>query len=442
MIERKIQQFIDHERLLTRDGLHLVALSGGADSVAMMQVLLRLGYNVEAMHCNFHLRGEESNRDEEFCRDLCAKNNVPLHIAHFDTKTYAQLHKVSIEMAARDLRYNYFRQILTDLEAESICVAHHKDDSAETLLMNIIRGTGLKGLTGIRPRNGVIMRPMLCVERSEIEDYLSVTGQDYVNDSTNFVDDVTRNKIRLNIMPMLAEINPSIINALASTARNVMESMLFTEEALDRWMSIVGSEKIDVSRLKSSPSPEYLLYHILSSKGVAPLLSRQIAQNLDAQTGREWSSEGKTIVMDRGYIIIADTPQEFHPQKLPIEGNYTLQDGSRVEIQKIGAIAVSDIDRSKMVATLDAKDITFPLTIRTVREGDRFSPFGMKGTKLVSDFLTDRKLSIIDKRCQLCVTDASGEILWIVGHRTSETFKVTDDTINCIVIRYIQRTMS
>ena len=164
----RISDFIGKHQLLSRDGLHLVALSGGADSVALLRVLCHLGYRVEAAHCNFHLRGEESDRDEEFVKDLCQKLNIPLHLIHFETAEYASLHQVSIEMAARELRYGYFRQLRDDIGAETVCVAHHRDDAVETLLMNLLRGAGIHGLTGIRPRNGHIVRPLLGVSRQEI----------------------------------------------------------------------------------------------------------------------------------------------------------------------------------------------------------------------------------------------------------------------------------
>ena len=195
----KVSDFIGKHQLLSHEGLHLVALSGGPDSVALLLVLRELGYKIEAAHCNFHLRGEESDRDEEFVKSLCNKLDIPFHIIHFDTREYATLHQVSVEMAARDLRYGYFRQLCQDIGAASVCVAHHRDDAVETLLMNLLRGSGIHGLTGIRPKNGAIVRPLLCVSREEIEQYLHSIGQDYVTDSTNLVNDVMRNKIRLEV---------------------------------------------------------------------------------------------------------------------------------------------------------------------------------------------------------------------------------------------------
>jgi len=203
-----VRQFIERQHLLDRQGLHLAAVSGGADSVCLLLVLKALSYRVEAVHCNFHLRGDESQRDEAFVKRLCQQTGTELHLTHFDTTTYAELHHVSIEMAARELRYHYFEQLRHDIGADTICVAHHQDDSAETILMNMVRGTGLRGMQGIQPQRGHIVRPLLCVDRKQIEEWLKQRGQDYVTDSTNLVPDIVRNQLRLNVIPQLEKACP------------------------------------------------------------------------------------------------------------------------------------------------------------------------------------------------------------------------------------------
>ena len=229
----KVADFIAKHGLLSREGLHLVALSGGADSVALLLILKDLGYRIEAAHCNFHLRGEESNRDEEFVKNLCEEKGVPLHLIHFDTKGYADLHQVSIEMAARELRYGYFRQLRQDIGAEKVCVAHHRDDAVETLLMNLMRGSGVHGLTGIRAHHDEIVRPLLALSRQEIEDYLHSIGQSYVTDSTNLIDDILRNKLRLNAMPLLKTINPKASENIWKTACRMAEAERVFDAAME-----------------------------------------------------------------------------------------------------------------------------------------------------------------------------------------------------------------
>ena len=193
-----------------------------------------LGIGVEAAHCNFHLRGAESVRDEEFCKQLCERLSVPLHLIHFDTQAYADLHHVSIEMAARDLRYGYFENLRRDIEAQDICVAHHRDDSVETVLLNLVRGTGLRGLRGIQPRNGNIIRPLLSLSREDIVQYLDALGESYVTDSTNLHNDVKRNKIRLDVMPLLRELNPSVSQSIFESSLRVTEALKIFDEAIQR----------------------------------------------------------------------------------------------------------------------------------------------------------------------------------------------------------------
>ncbi|MCM1079050.1 MAG: tRNA lysidine(34) synthetase TilS [Bacteroidales bacterium] len=436
-----IEKFIRTNDLLSKDGLHLVALSGGADSVALLLILKELGYRIEAIHCNFHLRGEESDRDESFCNELCKSTGTKLHIVHFNTKAFAKLHGISIEMAARDLRYSYFRTLKKDINADSICVAHHKDDLAETVLMNLIRGTGLLGMTGIRPKNGDIIRPLLCVTRKDIEGYMTSKGQHFVTDSTNLVDDVTRNNIRLNIMPLLKAINPSITDAITNTARHINDTLPLIKESTARWISKCtvntdGILEIDISKLLDSPSPSHILYSILNKKGIPSQLITEISKHLNSQTGTVWSYNEITAVINRGKLIIANKQNAFQEITIPIPGKYKLRNGKHLHIETLDRTKDFVIDKNAFVAQMDSQTVTFPLTLREVKNGDRFSPFGMNGTKLVSDFLTDRKVCLLKKRSQLCLTDAKGEIIWLIGQRISNNNKISNDTIKIISARY------
>ena len=210
----KVRIYIEREIGLRPDDLVLVALSGGADSTALLLIMKELGYEVKALHCNFHLRGEESNRDQAFVEELCKQNDVPLSVRHFDTEQYAKEQGISIEMAARDLRYDWFREELKALKASCIAVAHHRDDQAETILLNLLRGTGLRGLTGMRPKHDSIIRPLLCLSREEILEYLESKGQDFVTDSTNSERIAQRNRLRLDVIPLLRDINPAAVEHL------------------------------------------------------------------------------------------------------------------------------------------------------------------------------------------------------------------------------------
>lgn len=416
----KVADFIAKHQLLTHDGLHIVALSGGADSVALLRLLIDLGYRVEAAHCNFHLRGDESNRDEQFVKNLCQLHNVPLHLIHFDTAEYASIHQVSIEMAARELRYRYFEQLRQDIGADTICVAHHRDDAVETLLMNLLRGSGIHGLTGIRPSNGHIVRPLLGVSRQEIEEYLHSIGQDYVTDSTNLQPDVLRNKLRLQLIPLLEQLSPGASENIARSAFYLSEA----EKVYNDGIAHNLGENM-VSAIKSSPSPLCLLHEWLSPHGFNRTQIEQILASLDGESGREFTSPTHTLVIDRDQLVLEPVSTPMKPLIIPEPGNYRLSEGKLLKIQ-----STEDINISKLTdcATLDQEKILFPLTVRPVQSGDVFCPFGMEGRKLVSDFLTDRKLSILEKRRQLVVTDASGSILWLVGLRTDHRYRVTDQT--------------
>lgn len=422
----KVADFIEKHDLLSKEDLHIVAVSGGADSVALLLVLKQLGYRVEAAHCNFQLRSDESNRDEMFVQNLCKENDVPLHIIHFDTKFYAETHQVSIEMAARGLRYRYFEQLRQDIGAADISVAHHRDDAVETLLMNLLRGTGIHGLTGIRPHNGHIVRPLLGVNRKEIEEFLDSIGQSYVTDSTNLVDDVVRNKLRLNVLPQMKMINPKAANGIYRTAQRMAEAEKVFDAAIQSAKKRVSMSdgSIEISALKQEPSPEYLLFEMLTPLGFSPDSIEQIATCLDGPTGRYFSSETHELVFDRGRLIIQERQTTQSDLRIPEPGTYIYgQQRLRIEQQE-GA----QISKDAAVATLDAALVAFPLILRPVCEGDRFVPFGMTESRLVSDYLTDIKVNLLDKRRQLVVCDAKEAIVWLVGRRTDNRFRISNDT--------------
>ena len=426
----KIADFIAKHQLLSRSGLHLIALSGGADSVALLRILRDLGYHIEAAHCNFHLRGAESDRDEQFVKQLCDSLNISLHLIHFDTAEYAALHQVSIEMAARELRYGYFRQLSQDIGAESVCVAHHRDDAVETFLMNLLRGSGIHGLTGIRPKNGQIVRPLLGVSRQEIEDYLHSIGQDYVTDSTNLHDDVLRNKLRLNVLPLLKEINPSAAENIDKTARFLQEAERIYDAAMQNALqSLVHTEgqvqSVSIQELLKQPAVGTFLHEWLSPYGFNSTQTQQIAECLDAEPGKTISSVSHTLLVDREKLFLEPVSAPVKPLRIPEPGCYRFSPEILFDVKSLSDITIS---KSTDCITIDAANVQFPLTVRLVQSGDAFCPLGMEGHKLVSDFLTDRKATLLEKRRQLVVTSANGDILWLVGHRLDHRYRITPST--------------
>ena len=423
----KVDKFISKHKLLEAGDKVLVALSGGADSVALLLALTRLGYRCCAMHCNFHLRGEESNRDQLFTEELCRKLGVELHTVHFNTKAYATEKGISIEMAARELRYTAFEEQRKNSGAVAIAVAHHRDDTAETVILNLLRGTGIKGLRGIRPRNGLVIRPLLCVGREDITEYLHRRGQEYVTDSTNLTTDYTRNKIRLEIIPKMGEVNPAIKESLAATAQRISDAELIYSNAVACAIERVKrGNRIDIDALEREIAPATILHEILAPLGFNSAQVEDIYTTLDGDSGKQFHSSACCVVKDRRTLVItesAETPAI--KMELPAEGATATPYGT-LEITR--AAYNGTISKERNTATIDSMKLKLPLTLRNTREGDRFAPFGMRGTKLVSDYMTDRKKSIIEKQRQLAVTDATGEIVWLVGERPATPFCVDKNT--------------
>ena len=423
----KVKDYIKQHNLLNSNDLYIVALSGGADSVALLLFLDEMGYQVHAAHCNFHLRGAESDRDEAFCESLCLQKNIPFHRIHFDTLTYAETHHVSVEMAARELRYGYFEQLRKDIGASGICVAHHRDDSVETVLLNLIRGTGLRGLTGIQPRKGYILRPLLCVSRQEIEQYLQVKGQSYVTDSTNLVAEVQRNVVRLKVLPLLETINPAVADNIQRTAENLTEAQSVLDVAIE---NIRNAKILEYRELERFGSREYILYEWAKQYGFN---GSQVKELLTAEIGSVFSSSmGYDLLVDRDRYAVEFSLKPFQNVRIPEEGTYILDEITKIKVRKCPAY----VSKNPSVATLDAQKVAFPLTVRRVEEGDRMQPYGMRGTKLLSDLMTDCKLSLFDKRRQLVVVDAQGVVIWAVGLRVSQQVAVTDHTsevLECIL---------
>ena len=426
MIQHRIAQYIEKEKLFYLNDKVLVALSGGADSVALLRLLLSMGYTCEATHCNFHLRDKESDRDEAFVRRLCHEAEVPLHTVHFDTIQYAADKHISIEMAARELRYEWFETLRKQRGAAVIAVAHHKDDSVETVLLNLIRGTGINGLLGIRPKNGNIVRPLLCLSRDEIITYLQRMNQDYVTDSTNLLDDYTRNKIRLNLLPLMQEINPSVKESIIRTTNYLNDTATLYNKGIEEARTrVLTSEGIQIEALLQEPVPGAILFELLHPLGFNAAQIESIQQSLDGQPGKVFIGKGWKVIKDRELLLIEEDIKE-EEAKPPFRLVTEVYDYTPEFI----------IPKDKKTACFDADKMDAAWCIRKWKQGDVFIPFGMIGKKRVSDYLTDRKFSLSDKKKQwvLCCGE---RIAWLIGERTDNRFKVSDNTKRVMIIRLI-----
>ncbi|GAB6977252.1 tRNA lysidine(34) synthetase TilS [Prevotella falsenii] len=457
----KVKTYINTHKLLRPDGRYIVGLSGGADSVALLLILKELGYFVEAAHCNFHLRGKESQRDEEYCINLCKKEGVKLHVIHFYTAEYAEQHKVSIEMAARTLRYNYFETLRHDINADAVCIAHHRDDSVETVLLNLVRGTGLRGLMGIRARNKHIVRPLLACSKADIEAYLAAKEQSFVTDSSNFVADVKRNKLRLEVVPTLKEINPSFDETIIKMSENIGEAQKIINASLENAFSnIVSVEngdtdalfsqlqdgmpkqalpnfRIDTVALKTYVSPEYFLFYLLIPYGFSSPQVRNIASSLSSKSGKEYITDSYTLLFDRKMILVSQREKTVpKPLELPETGKYIYSEQCCIEIKEEVVNDIFTIPTVPNEIVVDKRKVHFPLVLRRTATADRFRPFGMRGSKLVSDYLTNLKVDAVSKRKQLVLVDGNGEIMWLVGRRSSEIYRIDSTTTTALRIRF------
>jgi len=389
-------------------GKTLVALSGGADSVALLRMLVEQGAETEALHCNFHLRGKESDRDENFVTQLCQKLGTPLHVKHFDTYSYAKEHGISVEMAARELRYEWFETMRVKLGADTIALAHHRDDQVETVLLNLIRGTGLRGLAGMREQNGHLLRPLLKYTKEELLEYLKDKNQDYVIDSTNLQRDFLRNIIRLDIIPLLHNINPQASEHIAQTARLVAAALPYYLKGIE-----VSSELNEVT-----------LHERLRGLGFTTAQEAEMLQT--ERTGAIFESSTHYALIDRGKLILES--KDMRESRPMFDKNIVTVDDALHFLSKQKL--------SSEIAYLDADKVGDNFILRHPNTGDRFQPYGMKrGTRLLSDFLTDQKVNILEKRHQWLVCSGS-HIVWVVGLRIDDRFRVTSNTHRILILKY------
>lgn len=433
----KVRKFIEDGRLIDESMPILVTLSGGADSVALLRVLLTLGFDCRAAHCNFHLRGEESNRDELFVTELCHRLNVALDVKHFDVPAYINKYGVSMEMACRELRYEWFEELRQVHSCSCIAVAHHNDDNIETFFLNALRGTGIAGLTGMKPRNGLVVRPLLCVSRAEILGWLGDMGQDYVTDSTNLENDAKRNRLRNIVLPALYKEFDGAKEALLTTIENMRQCNELYRESIGVMRNIVSDREgdsivIDLEILNSFDNRGMLLYEILKPLGFNYV---QCNDMLTSAVGRHFFSSGHKATINRDTIdVFLLQPRDENVYVVNLESDKIFEPIA-LEINHVvdKLFSPSMVDGKCSVAFSNDILQSTEVVLRHWRECDRFRPFGMKGSKLISDLFTDLKLSEKEKN-EIWLLEADGEIVWVIGYRSSQAFKVPRDSTNYIVL--------
>ncbi|MEI8006311.1 MAG: tRNA lysidine(34) synthetase TilS [Bacteroidota bacterium] len=441
MIHR-FTEFVKNNGLFSKDSRVLLTVSGGIDSVVMADLFSKSGFSFGIAHCNFGLRGKESDADEEFTRDLSARYKVPFYTKRFDTKEFSDLLKISVQMAARELRYHWFEEIRSSLKYDCIATAHHLDDQSETFLINLIRGTGISGLHGILPIQGWVVRPLLFCYREDIISYATENGIRYREDSSNLQDKYLRNKIRHKIIPQLVELNPEFRKTLNSEIAILRGWEKIGRKDIKRKIAGLikkqnGTTIIDLKTLKKTTPSELYAWEILSAFGFNSEAVSLVMEQSAERSGRIFLSATHRAVTNRDSLII-------EPFGISGDGSGRLISEKTKRISKPLGLKISTIDYRKNeiipagreFASLDYDKLLFPLEIRKWKPGDSFHPFGMKGKKKVSDFLIDEKVSLPEKE-QTYVLCSSGKIAWVIGRRIDQRFSITSKTIKILRLKTI-----
>ena len=444
----KVREFICSECAIAPCEPVLVALSGGADSVALLRVMLELGYKCIAAHCNFHLRGEESNRDERFVRNLCDRLGVSLRARDFNVDDYRLGRGISLEMACRELRYAWFGELLENDKCSCVAVAHHQDDNIETMFLNLLRGTGVNGLGGMMPRNGNVVRPLLCVTRQDVENYLKDLGQDYVTDSTNEQNIYLRNKVRNIVLPAIDNSFPDGRNRIAYSMGHVNEYRHVVDEMCDvfwaRQCRAKCEHKLEYSfdELLRLKHPKLVLHHLLAGYGFNIAQCEQIIDAASAGNGTKkshYNSSTHALTICNNSIVIEEvTKNEFGL----FEVDFNALDNLPVRLefeQREGQFETTDLDGKNAVAFSADMLKCRRLLLRHWRRGDRMRPFGMHGkSRLVSDIFSDAHLTLEQKK-NAWLLEADGAVVWILGMRASQDYMVKDSTGGYVFLKYIGR---
>ncbi|KGN83060.1 hypothetical protein HW49_00030 [Porphyromonadaceae bacterium COT-184 OH4590] len=439
---RKFNTFIEKNNLLDLNKNLLVAVSGGIDSVVLLDILIRAGYKCSIAHCNFHLRGNDSDQDENFVKRLAKKYDIPIFIEHFDTTKKAMSEKISIEMAARNLRYKWFEEVVQTHNFQAIAIAHHKNDSAETVLLNLARGTGLRGLTGINARRKNIVRPMLCFDRSEVELYAQMHKLNFCIDHTNTDTTFHRNRVRHNILPEFQKINKNFVSQIETFSQIIGEYNAFFDKEIKKYVSKIADFKpndteIDIPLLQQSGFAKIILFEITQRLNLPTSLFKEIYRLTESQSGKKIVCRDVNIIKNRDKLLILNNiPKHEQTYKITRQLD-NIDQPIPLRFQVIDIQHLKSIKCDKKMALLDYDRLTFPLTIRTWQYGDRFKPLGVKGFKKLSDFFINQKVDIASKHNTFILLEGNNQIVWVINHRIDERFSITDATKKVLKINTI-----
>jgi tRNA(Ile)-lysidine synthase len=427
----RFMEFIKKNSLFDPHQKVLLAVSGGIDSMVLLHLFEKSGFRYGVVHCNFQLRGGDSEKDEAFVKQQVMNHGVPFICERFDTEEHARVNGISIEMAARELRYSYFEKVRAEKKYDYIATAHHQDDMMETFFLNLTRKTGLKGITGIKEKAGNIIRPLLFAGRKEIEDYARLHFIEFRVDFTNSEVVFQRNFIRHRILPLFSELNPAFKKNLIGTISNLREAakvyVACIREAQEKVVSIQGDGLVlHIETLLESHFAKILLFEMLTEYNFNASVAEQVFSSLKNESGKQFYSKNHRLVKDREYLYITPLPEGEKRIFYIEEGDMELFFPFDLMIEKISSENFKII-KNAHVACLDYDKLEFPLLIRKWRQGDYFQPLGMSGFKKLSDFFIDEKIPVHQKENTWLLCSGK-KIVWIMGHRIDNRFKITSQT--------------
>jgi tRNA(Ile)-lysidine synthase len=436
-----LQQFLNHidqNSLFKPSDKVLLAVSGGLDSMVMLHLFKEAGFSIGVAHCNFQLRGEESNGDEALVNTTCVELGIPFYLKRFDTEVYAWERGISIQMAARDLRYSFFEDVITAHNYNWLATAHHGNDSLETVLLNLVRGTGIEGLTGIAVKHDKVIRPLLFATRAALEEYAAFRRLSWREDSSNASDKYHRNLIRNQVIPLLKQINVNLEDGFQHTIERLrgtsaLQALVlrkFKEEAIHEE---TDSTYIDIAGLNAMPQPAVVLWELLKDKGFNFDQCHDI-MDVKHQPGKIFYASHFQLAIDRSHFIISEKQnQEYIEIQIDENQSTVTLLHTTLELQIVNKKDFNLV-KDLQLAQLDCDSVMFPLTWRSWKSGDQFVPLGMQHHKKLSDFLIDMKISVPDKS-RVTVLESDGKIIWVTGHRIDDRFKVTDKTERVLIVK-------
>jgi tRNA(Ile)-lysidine synthase len=436
----RLQLFIKQHALFLEGESVLLAVSGGRDSVLMAHLFKAAGYRFGIAHCNFNLRAEESELDKHFTEGLAEELEAPYYTSSFDTKEYALENHISIQMAARDMRYTWLEKIRKEFNYQYIAVAHHQNDVIETMLLNLTRGTGISGLHGILPKKGKIIRPLLFLNRDEIDELVQQNAYTYREDSSNLSAKYSRNKLRLEVIPVLKELNPALEQTFEANRRRFAELEVLLDlqvkEIKERLFKQLTKEEFEISiaELKKLNPLNTLLYGLFHPYGFTETVLNDLSHSWDGNPGKVFRSTGHQLLIDRGNIILSLINESQHEEIL-LEPDVAIYTWNRQQFcSKTVLISQFELNRNENIAQLDFDLLSFPLKLRSWKNGDFFQPLGLKQKKKLSDLFVDQKIRLNHKKDIGILENNNGDILWVAGLRIDERYKISPNTKKVFIL--------